>query len=115
MTGEKVQAKRAKAATGEHSQALSKATPRGRKRTKSVLSVEEAFEILAQSFHNVNQAGEAIGLPKVRADNLGVVNSESAPRVRVVIEGAYYCPNCHALTFADSVANAKCERCNAES
>lgn len=83
-----------------------------------VWPLEVAMDMLCQSLNSIDISGKVDNrkLPRVgQLQNAGTVKAGQAPRVIIAIEGVYYCPNCHALTFADSVANAKCERCNAES
>lgn len=75
--------------------------------------LEFAMDMLAQAVNNLSRLGDIDNckLPRVGLQNAGTVKAGQAPRVIIAIEGVYYCPNCHALSFAASVAEAKCERC----
>lgn len=125
MTGEKARARRAKVNTAGHGKSSGVSIPSAPKLTKRGQSgkqssarqpkawdVQNALEIVADTIKDVESAGQANGgLPAIRVSSIGAMTEGQPPRVMIVLVGAYYCETCHALTFAATVAEAKCERC----
>lgn len=121
MTGEKARARRAKVNTAGHGKSSGVSIPtaprltkRGQsvKRQSKAWNVHNALEIVADTIKDVESAGQANGgLPTIHVSSIGAMKAGQPPRVMIILVGAYYCETCHALSFAASVIDAKCERC----